>query len=105
MKDKYDDAIAYLEKNPGEILDAWGFPSTHSAGCLFSYVGATNSRGDSCGCLTQVKSGDSPAKTARLTKAIRKDARIPERPQDIELKHLQVFAEWQRRIDKELKRS
>jgi hypothetical protein len=39
-----------------------------------------------------------------LTKAIRADARIPEGPQWITVNDLPVFAEWQRRLDKELKR-
>ncbi len=98
--DKYDEAIAYLAERPDEIVDAWGECSwrnrasvDHEAGALFAVTG-TN-----CGCLTQIRSGEQDAPTAALTDAIRADHRIPSDPDRITVDHLEVFAEWQRKID------
>lgn len=105
-KDKYDLAIEYLTEHPGEIDDAWGEPQWHEAGCLFGYCAKTATDevdGLICGCLTQVKHENMPALTEELTQAIRADTRIP-RASDITVSHLPIFAEWQRRIDKELGR-
>ena len=41
--------------------------------------------------------------TPELTKAIRKDPRIPKLPKNITVADLPVFAEWQRRLDKEIR--
>jgi len=107
MPDKYDKAIAYLTQHPKEIMDAWydggvcQLPSAHPAACLFQYAG--NSPFKCCGCLTMVKNG-CRAETPELTKAIRADERIPNGCEAITLEHLPVFAEWQRRLDKELNR-
>jgi hypothetical protein len=104
MKDKYDKAVAYLTKHPYEILHAWQHPEDAPGGCLFLFAGETDGYGERCGCLTQVADKNSRAQTPALTKAIRADARIPKGPQWITAKDLPVFAEWQRRLDKELKR-
>lgn len=111
MEDKYDRAIAYLTQHPHEIVKAWGEPFHHPAGCLFGYVMQANTRESfelarrsPCGCLTQVKSGYRCAQTYALTKAIRADTRIPKWPQWITVDDLPVFAEWQRKLDKELDR-
>jgi hypothetical protein len=104
MKDQYDKAVAYLTKHPDKIIYAWENPDGELGGRLFQFMGTTDGYGESCGCLTQVKSGIRRAKTPALTKAIRADARIPEGPQWITVNDLPVFAEWQRRLDKELKR-
>ena len=58
-----------------------------------------------CGCLTQVRAGLNEAQTKELTKAIRNSRSLPNNGHDIKVKHLPLFAKWQRRIDKELKRS
>jgi hypothetical protein len=102
--DKYDKAVQYLTKHPGEILMAWQRPRVERGGCLFQFAGDTDKYGEQCGCLTQVKDRISRAQTPALTKAIRADVRIPKGPQWITAKDLPVFAEWQRRLDKELKR-
>lgn len=107
--DKYDAAIAYLTAYPSEIARAWAMVSTHPAGCLFAFCGRTGSADDKdeegrrfCGCLTQVRNGDH-AYTPALTAAIRADARIPGNDQQITIESLPVFAEWQRRLDREIR--
>jgi len=98
--DKYDVAVDYLTQHPEEISEAWGWPDTHPAGCLFSYCGDWED--DDVGCLTMVRAGLSAA-TEELTLAIRADARLPDDETKITVEHLPVFAEWQRRLDKELR--
>lgn len=93
MKDKYDRAVEYLTQYPENISGAWGAGIT-----LFQYCGD----GQYFGCLTEVKSLCFPAETEKLTKAIRLDNRIPKKGCDIKPEHLHVFAEWQRRLDREL---
>lgn len=101
--DKYDDAIAYFAEHPNEILDAWKSPYKHAAGCLFQKA-TKNGLGHGYGCLTEVRRWPQmPAQTCALTQAIRADRRIPMDPNDITLDHLKIFAEWQRRIDRELR--
>jgi len=95
--DKYDRAIEHLREHPEDVWLAWHLHSNHPAGCLFAYTAP------GCGCLTQVKCGRR-APTDELTIAIQSDGRIPENNEDITLEHLPVFAEWQRRLDKELGR-
>lgn len=118
MKDKYDEAIEYLTKNPDEINDAWNYASTHKAGCLFMACSPHISNGEIitlfprredrelCGCLTMVRKegGSYHAWTDDLTASIRADDRIPQNSEEITLESLPVFAEWQRRLDKELNR-
>ena len=97
--DKYDRAVAYLTKRPHLIYNAWshGFMENFHirARVLFSAAGGFHG----CGCLTQVKSG-SPAHTPALERAIRADIRIPWNADEITVKSLPVFAEWQRRLDR-----
>lgn len=100
--DKYDIAIQNLTllDDPREILDAWGTPKSRN-GCLFDYAGRTST--PHIGCLTQIRSNVKfHAETPELTEKIRNDKRIPKYAGDIKLKDLPVFAEWQRRLDKEL---
>lgn len=104
MPDKYDVAMDYLRANPDRVYDSWtaGFNCpliTEDGSCLF---GATGGAG--CGCLTQVSNGDHRADNPELTAAIRSDTRIPHYGADITVDDLPVFAEWQRRIDRELAR-
>jgi len=98
MTDKYDEAIAYLTARPDRIYYAWDHPY-EPMGALFRYAG------EGCGCLTQIRSDpEMRAATPELTAAIRADKRIPLSPKDITVELLPIFAEWQRRIDKELGR-
>jgi hypothetical protein len=100
-RDKYDDAVEYLTAHPSDIRRAWDYPHSHSAGCLFLQTGS----GCTNGCLTQIRANlEYRAPKNSITKAIRADARIPMNPADIDVGSLPVFAEWQRRLDKELSR-
>lgn len=106
--DKYDEAIAYLTEHPSKIQTAWNWPDDDlygdgeiNGGCLFQIVGDY----EECGCLTQIRLNPYRiAPTAALTDAIRADERIPKSPEQITIADLPVFAEWQRRLDKELNR-
>ena len=105
-RDQYDDAIDYLTAHPHEIDEAWGSagsPMPHEASCLFDYAGRPGDVRDGfqIGCLTQVRHGDSVAATQALTDEIAADERIPADSEDITVYHLPVFAEWQRRLDRE----
>ena len=115
MSDIYDEAVAFLTENPDRIYDAWNDPCISEGGILFSHVrkpGESTEGVGVCGCLTQIARGVSDdrwsityvAQTKELTDAIRADIRIPVSPSYIMVDNLQVFAEWQRRIDKELGR-
>lgn len=107
-KDKYDEAIEYLTENPHEIETVWMHPFDHKAGCLFMFVipNDVEFRPDRklCGCLTTIRNCGYAAWTDELTEAIRADDRIPNDLKDITIEKLPIFAEWQRRIDKELGR-
>jgi len=122
--DSYDHAIQKLldkHRETGHIAleMAWNFPLTAPGGCLFGFCSknrGTESESASnsileCGCLTQVRHGEYSAETQKLTDAIRGDKRIPHNPVACEEDYqgdlkpiLEVFAEWQRRLDKELDR-
>jgi hypothetical protein len=109
--DKYDKAIAYLKKNPEMITSCWNIPNNgNSGGCLFQVCSPTGNILDDCfypsqyGCPTQVASREKKAFTREITLEIRQDTRIPRWAHDITVKNLHVFAEWQRRLDKELNR-
>lgn len=128
--DKYDRAIAYFNGDDmpdgfdrrDQIKNRWLNADLGGHGCLFQYVtpdGTQNIRGEDgkqCGCLTQIRlgyprvgkvKGQIPvvACTTALTQEIRRDKRIPTDPDKITLADLPVFAEWQRRLDKELGRA
>lgn len=102
--DKYDLAVQYLKEHPEEIGKAWDQFADHEAGCLFLFCtkNGVRSWGERCGCLTQIRFDPSLiAFNRELTQEIRQDTRIPTRPEDIRIDDLPVFAEWQRRLDKE----
>lgn len=109
MADYYDDAVAYLTEHPECIGKAWMLHRHVSeiGGLLFGFV--TPSREMSrveCGCLTTIRCDDDDvAWTKSLTQAIRADERIPSKDKDITPETLPVFAEWQRKIDRELNRT
>ncbi len=115
-QDKYDRAIAILKEHPDQIMKAWNFPGSpttphpeaEETGCLFMYAGDENhptfkydTHSFNCGCLTQVRDlHNYVAQNPTLTKAIRADKRLPKSSSDITVKHLKVFAEWQRKLDR-----
>ena len=95
-KDIYDLEVERLTENPCEIYLSWV-----SSGPLFQFCGPQ----DTCGCLTMVARGAINAATVELTEEIRKHKHLfPASGSSIKTKHLPVFAEWQRRIDKDLNR-
>lgn len=114
--DKYDAAIEFLSKHPDLIMASWydiplndrkDIINAHSiAHCLFQRCGSAD-----CGCLTTIRGlydedgNYSFAATEALTEAIQNDERIPHDERCIEVSHLPIFAEWQRRLDKELGRT
>lgn len=108
--DKYDKAIEHLTANPHEIPDAWNFPNCRDGGCLFKFAQRINSDYalTGVGCLTQIR-GDGGRRGVEgrpdLTDQIVADERIPVSAEYITVDSLQVFAEWQRRLDAELDRS
>ncbi len=129
MKDKYDKAVEHLTENPENIGSAWLNPAGEGqGGCLFTVVAPLDVKADpwpkrpdgrKCGCLTTIRNagkvpyidgGGSPHKmpalawTDDLTERIQADERLPKLPTEITVQHLPIFAEWQRRIDKELNR-
>lgn len=55
-------------------------------------------------CLTMIRGSHYLATTPELTRAIKGDSRIPFHYNSVEPDNLQVFKEWQRRLDKELGR-
>lgn len=97
--------VKYLTERPDDIQRAWKSPLGNRGGSLFRFVSKSGfMEYNACGCLTQVASGIRDACTPELTEAIRADSRIPHDPNLITVDNLHVFAEWQRRIDKELNR-
>jgi hypothetical protein len=97
--DKYDRAIAYLKDKPHEIHLAWDTYRVHPAGCLFQKADF-DPRTFRCGCLTQVAAGTHCAGSEEITQLIRADECIPSSPYFITPDSLDVFAEWQRKLDK-----
>lgn len=99
--DIYDEEIKRLSKDPDKIYSAWLYGDDHSP--LFDAAGPVRGPSAGYGCLTQVKGGTHKAASKCLTAAIQADTRIPEDVNKIKLKHLPVFAEWQRKLDKMFK--
>lgn len=107
MSDKYQKAVEYLTRYPEQIGGAWSEPLSHPSGCLFQFVTPSGKcqhdlYGLAYGCLTTIRDGFQ-AHTPELTAAIRADKRIPKCSSLITPRHLPVFAEWQARIDRELR--
>lgn len=113
--DAYDNAIDFFKKNPSLIPEIWDDPKSHFAGVLFQSVtpsgfGETSENQEYCGDLCEIRSGQAVAWTYELTIEIMQDDRLPKiyasknYIPDITLELLPVFAEWQRSIDKTLKR-
>lgn len=106
--DRYDQEVERLTRNPSKIEDSWSMSEPLFDFCTISRSGTTRPDGRLCGCLTFVRKNSTfggYAWTDELTDAIQNDARLPFNAEDIRPKHLPVFAEWQRRIDRELGRT
>jgi len=125
MSDKYDQAIDWLVEHADDtptsgddcmIDEAWSDPLEHVAGCLFQFCNPTGGNdeelpgGEMCGCLTMIRGGCGSAWTPELTREIEADLRLPDGLGEFSLLRgdelraaLQPFAEWQRRLDREIR--
>jgi hypothetical protein len=124
--DVYDQEIARLVDATGEELEyLWDCPTDDSddipsvaRSVLFQFCTPTGRQyfhEQNCGCLIQVRWNEGMvAATPSLTRAIRADNRIPEDieaisndwdslPVKARIALLQPFAEWQRRLDIEIR--
>lgn len=108
MNDKYARAVKYLKAHPWEIPQFWVNASPDGPGCLFQLARRNGKRitknGQFIGCLTQIRFGGWNAQTKKLTLDISADERIPDSVYRITPDNLHVFAQWQRRLDKELRK-
>ena len=107
-KDKYDLAVEYLRQHPEKIEDVWLEPHDHMAGCLFQFAQKDPYETiKEAGCLTMIRlySCHKVPSRSDLTEEIKADTRIPTYVGEITSDNLPVFAEWQRRLDVELKRN
>lgn len=110
--DKYDRAIEFLVENPSLIHEAWKIPLAQKPGWeLFQFVSKSGfaSTVRICGCLTLIKYDMFSAETDVLTEPIRNDPRIIDIDNLMLLRGtalrdaLEVFALWQRRLDREIR--
>lgn len=120
-RDKYDEAIDWLVENADddELLEGYGSVVERAwdgdldqGWCLFQIVSPSGLAWKACGCLTQIRRPENTldACTPELTAAIRADERIPFdvcgmkklRGDDLRAALL-PFAEWQRRLDREIR--
>lgn len=106
--DEYDLEIERITKeitegNSKAISEAW-----FKGECLFKFASKSGNPDllHRFGCLTIIRNYPNTyyAETKALTEEISKDERIPKNASSITVKDLPVFAEWQRRLDKELNR-
>lgn len=115
--DVYDREVKYLARHPEKLWRHWSNSTP-----LFQYANPDNASlwrrpdGKFVGCLTQIRQNDGVAWTPSLTNEIRRDKRLPTAIGDgfddkfILMSYrdrvlaLEPFAEWQRRLDKELGR-
>jgi len=114
--DIYSNAVNFFRNNPNKIPEIWDDPKSHWAGVLFQSVtpdgtSQINKEGFLCGDLCEIRSSCADAWNLELQMEIMNDPRLPKIyasnnyiPQ-ISIEALDVFAEWQRKIDKALNRS
>lgn len=98
VMDKYDEAVAYLTKNPREIQYFWDNHRPDGPGCLFQFCGDPL-HNPGLGCPVMIRTGRYSAGTPELTAGIDADTRIPKTPAGIKAENLPAFAEWQRKVD------
>ena len=96
MSDKYDEAIKFLVEHPEEIFEAWESPCRGPAGCLFLFASRNGESvykglGKKCvGCLSQIRAGGKESEIEYCVEG---------------METLPVFAEWQRRLDREIRQA
>lgn len=105
--DVYDREIAFLTEHPHQIAIHWINQSPLFQMACHPELMLGQHR---FGCLSMIRDDDDMevnpyvAQTKELTREIKEDYRIPPSSSDITVEHLPIFAEWQRRLDKELNR-
>jgi len=103
--DQYDVYIEHLKTlNPSEVDEEW-----NNWRGIFRTTGNNppGVGGSEYGCLTLVRRNSgygATAPTPSLTERIQADTRIPKHSKDITPDHYEIFADWQRQIDRELGR-
>lgn len=106
--DKYDAQISELTKDDKNFKALLRSHWITGYG-IFEFVNKDGRCLPNCGCLTMIRIGrgfafDKDDKIDEaMTKAIMDDDRIPSSHELITQESLFVFAEWQRRLDKELR--
>jgi len=103
MRRKYAKAVKYLTLVPSEKHSAWAHPSTHLAGCLFSYCTPdgrphAGEGGVVFGDPMRVSRGRAEAWTAEMRDRLRAQ-RLPWQPWRLTRLHLYLLAEAQRDMD------
>lgn len=100
MSYNYDKQIEELTKNPDQIKSDW-----FKGEGLFKYINPNNYDINN-GCLTRIrlkpdfyKAIINGKNNEELVQEIAKDDRIPKYSKDITIESLQVFKEWQEKID------
>lgn len=118
MKDKYDREIQRLndqikKPDPGKDPKRWAIHVVGLSWCkaepLFAVATKSGYRdtGDDheCGCLTEIRQSSYGVQgRPDLAARIKADLRLPKSVDRIRPKHLPIFAEWQRILDRELGR-
>lgn len=106
--DKYDKQIEEIKSGHSTIKEDW-----YKAKGLFAF--ATDCKAElssveaTVGCLVMIRNSSGivlaqdQELAKKLTNEILLDKRLPRLPEEIKEEHLPVFAEWQRRLDKEIR--
>lgn len=110
--DKYDEQIKKYKdiENPEQQRQQISNDWTKAMG-LFQFVIDKRYKiegPNDYGCLTLIRAGEHFAyrggnKDYELTRQIREDERIPKEHTDIDLDNVHIFAEWQRKLDEEIR--
>lgn len=117
MSDVYNEAVKYLNENPDKIWYAWN-DVENKGGILFQYANQDGFSSDGCGCLTTIVHSWRNAATKELTEMIRSEEQFNIDMTSFRYRDnidtvavakrllplLDLFAEWQRKIDKILNR-
>lgn len=96
----YQAQIDRLKEEPSSIYREW-----NDAEGLFKFIGDRENA--TSGCLTMIRRENREYKAIingwcdeELTNEIKDDERIPKDARNIGVEHLEVFREWQERLDK-----
>lgn len=114
--DAYSKAIDFFKAFPEKLIEVWDDPKSHWSGILFQAVtpdgySQDNDDGLFCGDLCEIRSLMANAWTINLQEEIVNDPRIPKLYASndyipkLSIEILEVFADWQRKIDEEIGRN